>query len=295
MEQKTVTVMLTCFNRIKYTVPCVRDLVEGNPNISFHFIITDDNSTDGTKEALEKLPYSITLLSGNGQLFWNGGMEKALDFALTQAEKTDYYLLVNDDVTFFKGAIEALIERQKDAPKAVKAEGTEKEGKGRSEADRQAVIVGSTSDGNGRTSYGGVKLLSKHFARFALIEPSETYEECDTFNGNCVLIPREVFFRAGNVDGIYRHSMSDYDYGMRIRKLGFRIYNSAKHVGSCNDNDVTGSWRDNTLPRGERFKKKESPKGLPRRDWYHFIRKNFGFFPALYHSITPYIRIVLGK
>lgn len=294
MEQQTVTVMLTCYNRIKYTVSCVRALAEGNPDISFHFIITDDNSTDGTKEALEKLPYSLTMLSGNGQLFWNGGMEKALDFALTQAEKTDYYLLVNDDVAFLEGAIEALIRRQKGAPKApsnAQKEKAAKEGK----TGGQAVIAGSTSDRNGRTSYGGVKLLSKHFARFALIEPSETYKECDTFNGNCVLIPREVFFRTGNVDSIYRHSMSDYDYGMRIRKLGFMIYNSAEHVGSCNDNDVTGSWRDTTLTRRERLKKKESPKGLPRKDWYHFIRKNYGFFPALYHSITPYIRIILGK
>lgn len=280
MTQPTVTVMLTCFNRIKYTIPCVEALVEGNPKVSFHFIITDDNSTDGTREALKKLPYSIKLLSGNGQLFWNGGMEKTLDFALTKAEKTDYYLLVNDDVIFFKGSIEALIERQKGAPKGG--------------VHDQAVIIGSTEDSSGRTSYGGVKLLSKYFARFALVEPSEAYEECDTFNGNCVLIPMEVFFKTGNVDSAYRHSMSDYDYGMRIRKLGFMIYNSSEHVGKCNDNDVSGSWRDVTLKRGERLKKKESPKGLPRRDWYHFIRKNYGLFPAIYHSITPYIRILLG-
>lgn len=285
MNKQTVTVMMTCFNRMKYTVPCVKALAEGNPDISFHFIITDDNSTDGTKEALEKLPHSITLLSGNGQLFWNGGMEKALEHALTQAAQTDYYLLVNDDVAFFKGAIEALIERQRNAPKA---SGTKKTGE-------SAVIAGSTSDAEGRTSYGGVKLLSKHFARFGLVEPSEEYKECDTFNGNCVLLPREVFFRAGNVDGSYRHSMSDYDYGMKLRKLGFLIYNSAEHVGCCNDNDVAGSWRDCTLKRRERLQKKESPKGLPRKDWYHFIRKNYGFFPALYHSITPYIRILLGR
>jgi len=285
MQKPSVTVMLTCFNRIKYTVPCVEALAEGNPDISFRFIITDDNSTDGTKEALKKLPYSVTLLSGDGQLFWNGGMEKALAYALTQAEHTDYYLLVNDDVKFFKGAIEALIERQKGAPKAPR-----EKNKGES-----AVIVGSTSDKEGRTSYGGVKLLSKHLARFGLMEPSEEYKECDTFNGNCVLLPREVFFRAGNVDGSYRHSMSDYDYGMKIRRLGFPIYNSAEHVGSCNDNDVTGSWRDCTLKRRERLLKKESPKGLPKKDWYHFIRKNYGLLPAVYHSITPYIRILFGK
>ncbi len=279
MVQTTVTVMLTCFNRIKYTVPCVKSLVEGNPNISFRFIITDDNSSDGTKEALEKLPYAITILSGDGQLFWNGGMSKALDYALHSTEKTEYYMLVNDDVAFTAGAIEKLIERQRDCSKEISS----------------AVIVGATADSSGKTSYGGVKLLSKHFAKFGLIEPSKEYQECDTFNGNCVLLPKDVFFKAGNVDSVYRHSMSDYDYGMHIRKLGFKIYNAEEHVGTCNDNDISGSWRDTSLSGKERLKKKESPKGLPKKDWYHFIRKNYGFLPAVYHSVTPYLRILLGK
>ena len=269
--------MLTCFNRINFTIPCVKSLVEGNKNISFRFIITDDNSTDGTKEALEKLPYSITILSGDGQLFWNGGMSKALETALQAAEKTEYYMLVNDDVAFQTEAIEELIKRHKNGPQ------------------EDSVIVGATAESTGKTSYGGVKLLSKHFAKFGLIEPSEEYQECDTFNGNCVLLPKQVFLKAGNVDGTYKHSMSDYDYGMHIRKLGFKIYNSAHHVGKCNDNDVSGSWRDTSLSRKERLKKKESPKGLPKKDWYYFIRKNYGFLPALYHSVTPYLRILLKR
>lgn len=271
----TVTVMLTCYNRKEYTVSCVKSLVEGNKNISFHFIITDDDSSDGTPQALKQLPYSLTLLSGNGSLFWNGGMKKALEYALNGMKKTDFYLLVNDDVSFKEGAVEKLIERQREKT--------------------DCVIAGATADGQGNTSYGGVKLLSKHFAKFALVEPSEEYRECDTFNGNCVLIPQKVFFKAGNVDSFYKHSMSDYDYGMHIVKLGFEIYNSAEHVGNCSDNDISGSWRDASLPRGERLKKKESPKGLPRKDWYYFVKKNYGLLPALYHSITPYLRILFGK
>ncbi len=276
MGKVTVTVMMTCFNRKEYTTACVRALAEGNPSIVFRFIITDDNSSDGTKEALGRLPYTIILLKGDGQLYWNGGMQKSLDYALKSEEKTDYYMLVNDDVKFAKNAVERLIERQK-------------------MAEKEAVIVGATTDRQGRISYGGVKLLSKHFAKFALVEPSVPLLECDTFNGNCVLLPKRVFEQAGNVDGVYRHSMSDYDYGMHIRRLGFPIYNGEGYVGVCEDNEITGSWRDVSLSRKERLKKKESPKGLPRKDWYYFIKKNYGFLPALYHSITPYLRILLKK
>lgn len=326
MEKPTVTVMLTCYNRIKYTVSCVRSLAEGNPKISFRFVITDDNSNDGTKEALQALPYDLTLLSGTGQLFWNGGMEKALDYALHTAEKTDYYMLVNDDVEFAAGAVEGLIDRLKRSPQESRNRaaarsnagmqsdtevrsnaGTQSDTEARSNAGTQsgtethggigktAVIAGATSDCNGRTSYGGVRLLSKHFAKFALVEPSAEYRECDTFNGNCVLLPKETFFAVGNVDPVYRHSMSDYDYGMHIRRLGFPIYNGEGYVGVCEDNAVQGSWRDTSLPRKERLKKKESPKGLPKKDWYYFIRKNYGFLPAVYHSATPYLRILLKR
>lgn len=278
MRQISVTAMLTCYNRKEYTVSCLKTLVEGNPNISFHFIVTDDQSKDGTGAALEELGYSLTLLSGDGQLFWNGGMYKALEYALQEASKTDYYMLVNDDVVFFKEAIEKLIVRQQEAP-----------------GQEQAVIVGATADQSGNTSYGGTRLLSKYFAKFALIAPSVEYVSCDTFNGNCVLIPQEVFFRVGNVDPVYRHSMSDYDYGMSMRRKGVSLYNSAEHVGTCEDNDVSGSWRDTSLSRKIRLQKKESPKGLPRKDWFYFIRKNYGCLSAIYHSVTPYVRILLGR
>ena len=275
MERSTVTVMLTCFNRRNDTINCVQSLVQGNPNIDFKFVITDDHSSDGTAEALGTLPYQVIVLEGDGQLFWNGGMRKALQYALDCADKTQYYMLVNDDVTFYQGAIEKMIERCELYP--------------------EAVMVGSTKDNKGNTSYGGVKLLSKYFARFAIVEPSEEYRMCDTFNGNCVLIPCDVFKKIGNLDPVYRHSMSDYDYGMHIRRMGFAIYNTAEHVGTCNDNQVSGSWRDASLPRRQRLQKKESPKGLPRRDWYHFIRKNYGLVSAVYHSMTPYIRIILRR
>lgn len=272
-----VTVLMTCYNRKKFTLNCIRSLAEGNPDIDFRFIVTDDNSADGTAEALKALPWHIEVLYGNGQLFWNGGMYLAIEKALGQAKRSDYYLLVNDDVDFYRHAVEKLADRQRGLP------------------DRRAVVVGSTVDSRGEPSYGGIRLLSKHFAKFSLVPPSVEPCACDTFNGNCVLIPAETFFKAGNLDPFYRHSMSDFDYGMGIKRMGIPICNSAESVGKCDDNDAAGSWRDTSLARKERLMKKEGPKGLPRRDWFHFVRKNFGFLPACYHTITPYVRILFGK
>ncbi|MDD3370052.1 MAG: glycosyltransferase family 2 protein [Lachnospiraceae bacterium] len=279
MNTSKVFVVMTCFNRKEYTTKCIKTMAEGNPAIHFSFVVVDDASTDGTAEALFEMKQDIQLdikvIRGNGNLFWNGGMHQGLEYVLNSQEEYDYCMLVNDDVVFTDHALERLIARQQSNP--------------------GSVVVGATQDGNDVMSYGGVKCLSKHRAKFSLMEPSAEIRECDTFNGNCVLIARDLLQQIGNVDPHYIHSMSDYDYGMHIRRIGIPIINSEDFVGICRDNDVDGSWRDPKIPRWDRVKRKESPKGLPFKDWFYFIYKNYGVLNAVYHSATPYLRILLKR
>ncbi len=109
------------------------------------------------------------------------------------------------------------------------------------------------------------------------------------------MIPSAIFKKIGNLDPKYIHSMSDFDYGFSMVRAGVRIINSAEYTGVCTDNEVTNSWRDASLPRKKRLELKKSPKGLPTGDWFHFVRKNYGFVSAIYHFLTPYIRILIGK
>ena len=88
--------------------------------------------------------------------------------------------------------------------------------------------------------------------------------------------------------------MADFDYCFSLKKAGSDIYMTDSYVGTCKKNDVKGSWRDNTLHRLDRLNLKESPKGLPRREWFYYLHKNFGLRTAIWHSITPYARIILG-
>lgn len=270
-----VAVLLTTFNRAAETVKCIKSIYENNTDIDFRFVVTDDASTDDTVAMIKSLPIKLKVLSGDGKLFWNGGMRRSMAYALNNAQKFDYVLLINDDVVFYENAINKIIERL--------------------DLSGADVIVGATSDDDNNMSYGGVIKKSKLFAKFDLLKPSEAYEQCDTFNCNCVLMSNEVFKEVGNLDEKYTHSMGDYDYGMHIRKLGKSIISSSEFVGHCNDNDDSGTWRDISLPRRKRLQLKEGPKGLPFSDWFHFVNKNYGFLSAIYHSTTPYIRILLKK
>ena len=101
-----VTVIFTCFNRKEKTLTCVKSISEGNPRLKFRYIVLDDNSTDGTVEALEELKkhgYEIDIFKGDGNSYWAGGMRKAIAHA-KEKNDSEYYLLVNDDVYFYPEA-----------------------------------------------------------------------------------------------------------------------------------------------------------------------------------------------
>ena len=272
-----IAVLMTCHNRKEHTVACIRSLTDGaEEQAALHFVVVDAGSTDGTKEALKELAaegFQIRHIRAPENLFWNGGMRIAMRYAAKYMKDCTYALLVNDDVVFYPGTVATLIARLTKY--------------------RTDAVVGATKDGTGQQSYGGVRKKSKYTARYELIPPSEEPEQCDTFNCNCLLLTYDCFRRMGNLDPAYVHSMGDYDYGMRLSHRGCTVINTADFVGECDDNDTSGSWRDKGLDRKKRLELKEGPKGLPRKDWYHFVRKNYSFPAAVYHSVTPYLRILL--
>lgn len=272
-----VCVILTCFNRKDKTFNCVKSLVTKNPDVHFEFIVTDDNSSDGTVDALKQLPYTIHILHGSGKLFWCGGMRKGIEYFLSiEHNQYDYALLVNDDVEFLENAISKLIAQNN--------------------ARDNTVIVGATCDRNGKTTYGLQKqlhLLCENTNQLQDISGKEI--EGDTFNANCVLVPVKILLNVGNMDQRYTHGLGDFDLGYRMKRMGYHIVSSYEHVGICEKNKFENTWIDSNLPRLERIKLKEAPKGSPFREIFHFYRVNYGLKYAVVRSIFPYIKILLGK
>lgn len=271
-----VTVIFTCFNRKEKSLKCIKSLENKNPEIEFQFIVVDDNSTDGTREAIQGLDSNVRIIRGTGSLYWAGGMRRGIEEYLKRDFGSQYVLLVNDDVEFYDGIVSKLISK--------------------SLKNDNSVVVGATCDEDGNLTYGAMQLIvPRKRDLYRQVKPSEQDNECDTFNCNCVLISDSTIREVGNFDSVYTHSLADLDYGLKLRKMGFRILSSDEYVGICNKNSIKGTWADTSLSRRERLKKKESPKGAPCREWFHFMKKNFGFKEAVKYSVSPYVRIMLGK
>lgn len=268
-----VLAIFTCFNRKEKTKKCIDSLAHNDVDISF--LIVDDNSTDGTREELNKFS-NVIIVEGDGNLFYSGGMRKGIAFAKNyDLSQFEYILLLNDDVDFFEGAIDRLIEFL---------------------GDERMVAAGAVCDESGIQSYGGAVKTSKFRPSFRNVMSTKNHRiYCDTFCANCVLIPKDIFLSTPNIDARYHHAMGDFDYGFQIKRSGYMIAASDFFVGICNDNPKQGSWRDTRLSRKARLKKKESAKGLPFKEYFYYLNKNHGIFTAIVYSLVPYIRIMIRK
>jgi len=273
-----VLAVFTCHNRKEKTIKSIETLVNGNPETDISFIAVDDGSTDGTSEALHELKSSsntkIDIIRGDGSLFYSGGMRKGIERAkkLLATHDPDAVLLFNDDVEFYDKCLDHALEESLDK-----------------------VFVGPTEDGQGKLTYGGARYnAGKGSIKYDTIGPQASDRSCNTFNANFVLIPKDVFIKMPNIDMRFKHSMGDFDLGLELSRAGIGIEVLDNYIGVCLTNSEKGTWEDRSLSRIERIKKKESPKGLPFVQWFYFLKKNFGVKQAIIHSVTPYIKILIG-
>ncbi len=265
-----ISVLLTCHNRREKTLACLDQLHRQQlpKDVNLHVTLVDDGSTDGTAEAIHEGFQNVEILRGDGNLFWCGGMRKAWQHA-AQSDP-DYYLLLNDDTILKTNAVALLLDIC----------GTPSE--------RRIAVAAIREPGTDQISYGGTVLSGDRPQLDGIPKP------CDTFNANCVLVPRAVFQEMGMFHTAYTHAMGDTDYGLQARRLGIEVLQSGVFLGECPRNPTTGGWRDRSLPRNKRFKILQSPKGLPFREWMEFNRRNAGWkWP--YYTVSPILRILLGK
>ena len=107
---KLVT-LTTSHNRVRLTLRALSSLFSQQLPDSFevsHYLV-DDNSTDGTSEAITKLYPSVNIIKGNGNLFWAGGMRYGWDNVICHLDY-DYLFVYNDDVILFPDAFKQLFE-----------------------------------------------------------------------------------------------------------------------------------------------------------------------------------------
>lgn len=274
-----IAIVFPVFNGLDFTKKCLESLFKlfqesADGDVAFQIVITDDGSSDGTSEWIKKHHPQVYLCEGTGDLWWTGGINKAINFALEEL-RCDYTLWWNNDILPDENYFINLANLLKTSD--------------------NKTIYGSkvylAQEKDTIWSMGGVFNLSTGFK--SMIGSGEKDNEkysvpvyCDWLTGMGTITHSSVYDHIGMLDD---HNFPQYhgdsDFTLRAKKAGYKIMVSP-NLKIYNDTTNTG------------LKHNESVKGLYSslfsiRSNYN-IKKDFLFYKKHATSIFAY-RVLFKK
>jgi GT2 family glycosyltransferase len=186
-----------------------------------HVVVVDDASPDHTRFNLALNFPDVTVLAGDGDLWWSGGTNAGIRHAL--AAGADFILTINDDSVMEPDFLRHLVGCALGDPRRIVGCAVLRQ-------DRPDTVwaLGARFDLSDR--YG----LALNFAEksWAAVRPGlPAFHPVDFMPGNGVLLPRAVFETVGLYDEVNLPQYhADSDLVLRAAKAGFRPGISTRSV-----------------------------------------------------------------
>lgn len=262
-----LAVLITCHNRQDKTLKCLESLYNSTlpKNCKYEVFLVDDGSTDGTSGAVELKFPNVHIIRGSGNLFWNGGMRLAWNHAAKN--NFDFYLWLNDDTELKDSAIATILADSKKLK------------------DKSIICGTCLSKKSVSITYGGYDEENHD-----IIVPNGKLQECYFFNGNIVLVPRTVFEIVGLLDSRFRHSLGDFDYGLRAGKHFIKSYVASEYLGFCESNELT-IWCNPNYSFKDRISKFYGPLGISPFEHFIYAKRHFGLKKAIKSFLSQHLRL----
>ncbi len=214
-----VTIVILNWNREADTLECL-DSVARLTYPSFSVVLVDNGSTDGSPDAIERwsdVKIPVTLIRNDKNLGFVGGCNQGMRHAL--ATGTDYVFLLNNDTVVDPDVLDILVRA---------AEGAEDIG-----------MVGPKI-----YQYGKGKMLDSAGTRtipwlaqgFLIGHGEEDRGQYDAtaempyVTGTALVVKRAVLEHVGLMDEDYFCYFDDFDWGVRAREAGYKLYLESRAV-----------------------------------------------------------------
>ena len=117
-----IYICIPVFNRISYTKKCLASIQQQNYK-DYTVVICDDGSTDDTSEIIKSEFPEVVVLRGNGNLWWSGGTNRCIEYALQHGKHGDYIFTLNNDTELEKETLHTLTEFSQKNPRSIVSSG----------------------------------------------------------------------------------------------------------------------------------------------------------------------------
>lgn len=271
----SIMLLIVCRNRREMTLTALDRIRRQAANMQVSIAVFDDASSDGTPEAIAAAHPDVHIIHGDGNAFWNGGLYRL--WSAMRDALVDAFLWLNDDTWLDDDAFGRLA--------AAWRQMEERTGSNR------FILIGATRGSNAEVTYGGLDVVWSPLA-FRIVPALPDQAELrpiDTFNGNLVLVTKEVVEAIGVNEPRYFHNLGDVDYGLRARRAGVPIMLLPGTLGLCEGNAAKRQrgYGSRQLSVFEQWRKVNTHHGLPPRSWLLFTRRHSGGYWPL-HFLLPY-------
>jgi len=213
-----IFVIIPVHNRVKNTLACIRSICLQVVSESLEIIVVDDGSTDSTKRDIEVEFPHVTLLLGDGNLFWTGAVSLGVDYALRHSlYDNDWVILMNNDVEIsdahlFEGLIGFAMKQGRGAlvsPLSL------------SQFDRNKTITSGTVVRSWFFNLTSHVFNGVPYDNINALTPIPV----DFMTARCLLHPIRVFREIGNYDALrFPHYGGDDEFSHRAKSNGYKLF-----------------------------------------------------------------------
>ncbi len=273
-QRELVYVIVPVHNRKKTTLQCLENLRLNGDLHRYYIVVVDDGSTDGTTEAIYNLYPEVTVLKGDGNLWWTGAIKKGMEYAYEQG--AEFFVWLNDDCYPQEDTINKLLNICK--------------------SDAKIIAGGqSLNPDTFIPSYGGI--IGKNKIVHINAAPN-SIAECDGLCGNIVCINKSVIQAIGYPQAdMFPQYHGDTTYTHIAKQKGYKLLIVGDAVAFCDNDHEHISWM--TTNRSfrelwhERFTIKSPYYWKAELNYYIVMLGIHGLWLYFYQRIIKFIFIAI--
>jgi GT2 family glycosyltransferase len=215
MADPRVAVIVPVYNKLPLTIRFLQSFQDVHYK-NYEMVIVDDASPDGTASHLARHFPWVTVLHGDGELYWTGGTNMGVRYALKR--KFDYILTINNDTRVDPSFLGRLVATAQANPRSLVGARINF----MSEPAKVWSVGGWT---NWQMDNIFVLNLREHSAdERELLARRESPTEVELLTGCGVLVPASCYREIGLYDRLNCPQYhADSEFTLRARKRGYRI------------------------------------------------------------------------